>query len=139
PSRTSGASARTRTCTCSRRTTGSLRTKRSNFSRPKAIRPRTRSASTENRQRAVRTPGPLGCPTQKFTGALRTRLEPGWIVPTLTGKGQEDTQDPFSCCEAFRLAGVQSRGDSSPPPSLPLSFRGASQRFYAAKQKPPEG
>ena len=42
-----------------------------------------------------------------------------------------------SCCEAFReqSARLQSRSDSSPPPSLPPSLRGASRHLYSRPQR----
>ena len=58
---------------------------------------------------------------------LRIAREPARRSRAHTVSGHE-SPDRFSCCEVFRAhaARLKSRGDSSPPPSLPPSRRGAS-------------
>ncbi len=55
---------------------------------------------------------------------------------SITAQGDALEHEFGYCCEAFRehLARLQSWSDSSPPPSLPPSFRGASQHFYSAHE-----
>lgn len=55
---------------------------------------------------------------------------------SITAQGDALEHEFGYCCEAFRehLARLQSWSDSSPPPSLPPSFRGASQHFYSARE-----
>ena len=70
--------------------------------------------------------------SQTFTTARGNRPELG--LRSYRSRAAR-TPDSFSCCEAFRALAVRSksRGDSSPPPSLPPSFRGASQHFYSLR------
>lgn len=58
---------------------------------------------------------------------------------SITAQGDALDDDFGYCCEAFRelLARLQSWSDSSPPPSLPPSFQGASQHFYSAFERGP--
>src|SRR6185369_9292749 len=107
-SRTTPASPRRTTRSCSRTSTGSSR-----------------------RSKAARTRPATGRGSQKFTSRRAPALEPAACAALYPGTRQTRQEHSY-CCEAFReqLARLQSWSDSSPPPSLPPSFRGASRHIF---------
>ena len=69
-------------------------------------------------------------PVARLSGTLRG------TTGSIGAQGLALTEQSY-CCEAFLApcVGLQSWDDSSPPPSLPPSFRGASQHFYSLSER----